>query len=108
MKRARHVLMGALAALCVLYFFWFQHKPAALVIFALPVALLLLGVALKRRTAGFWSALFALLWFSHGVMVAWTRAPERGMAWIELLLAVVVVFSASLPGMQSRFAKRPD
>lgn len=108
MKSARAVLLVSLLALVALYGFWFQQKPVALAVFALPVALLAIAVGAQRRTAGFWSALFALLWFSHGVMVAWTRAPERGFALLELALAVVVVFAASIPGMQSRFAKRPQ
>ncbi|QIK81220.1 DUF2069 domain-containing protein [Lysobacter sp. HDW10] len=108
MSKSRAVLMLALCALIALYVFWFKEKTVALAVFAVPVVLLLLGVSLKRRTAGFWSALFALLWFSHGVMVAWTRAPERAYAWAEIVLAVVIVFAASIPGMQSRFAKRTD
>ena len=68
------------------------------------VLLLALGVWRGRRTAGFWSAVLALFWFSHGVMVAWSRPPERGFALVALTLAVVVVFAASLPGLQSRFA----
>jgi uncharacterized membrane protein len=49
----------------------------------------------------------ALLWFSHGVMVAWTRPPERGYALAEVALAVAIVLIASVPGLRARFAKRP-
>lgn len=108
MSKARATLIFSMCALIALYVFWFKEKPVAMAIFGLPVLLLLIGVGFKRRTAGFWSALFALLWFSHGVMVAWTRAPERGFAWIEIVLSVVIVFAASIPGMQSRFTKRTD
>lgn len=107
MKKAHTVLLASLLALIALYVVWFHSKPVALFVFAGPVCFLALGVALRRRTAGFWSALFALLWFSHGVMVAWTRANERGFALMEVVLSVAVVFAASLPGMQARFAKRP-
>lgn len=108
MITAHRVLLFALIALVALYAYWFQTQPPALAVFAVPVAVLALAVAFNRRTAGFWSALFALMWFSHGIMVAWTRAPERGFALLEVALAVVVVFAASIPGMQARFSKRPQ
>ena len=50
------------------------------------------------RTASFWAGVAALAWFSHGVMVAWSRAGERGYALAEVALALVIVFAASLPG----------
>jgi uncharacterized membrane protein len=106
---SRRVLLAALLALVLLYGLWFARQPDAwvsLVVFALPPLLLALGVALRRRTAGFWSAVFALAWFSHGVLVAWVRPEERLLAWTELVLAVVVVFAASLPGLRARFAAK--
>lgn len=105
--RARVVLLVSLVALALLYVAWFLRDAdpwAEWLVFALPPALLALGVWRRRRTAGFWSAVLALFWFSHGVMVAWSRPPERGFALAALTLAVVVVFAASLPGLQSRFA----
>lgn len=105
--RARAVLLFALAALAALYVAWFARDAtpwAEWLVFALPPALLALGVWRRRRTAGFWSAVLALFWFSHGVMVAWSRPPERGFALAALALAVVIVFAASLPGLQARFA----
>ena len=106
-SRARIVLLSALAALAVLYVVWFAGDADPLaewIVFALPPALLAVGVWRRRRTAGFWSAVLALFWFSHGVMVAWSRPPERGFALAALCLAVVIVFAASLPGLQARFA----
>jgi uncharacterized membrane protein len=38
-------------------------------------------------------------------MVAYTRAPERLFATAEIVLALVVVFAASIPGMKARFSK---
>lgn len=105
--RARTVLLASLVALAALYAGWFSQDAdpwAEWLVFALPPALLALGVWRRRRTAGFWAAVLALFWFSHGVMVAWSRPPERGFALAALTLAVVVVFAASLPGLQSRFA----
>jgi len=48
----------------------------------------------------------ALFWFSHGIMVAWTRPAERGFALTEIALAVVVIFASSLPGIRARSAAK--
>ena len=106
---SRRVLLAALLALVTLYAAWFGRQPqpwAALLVFALPPLLLALGVLLRRRTAGFWSAVLALAWFSHGVMVAWVRPEDRWPALAAVALAVLVVFAASLPGLRMRFAKK--
>ena len=106
---ARNILIVALLLLATLYAFWFAHDAhpvAALLVFALPPALCAIAVATGRRTAGFWSGVFALAWFSHAVMVAWTRPPERMFAWWALALSIIVVFAASLPGLRARFAKK--
>jgi uncharacterized membrane protein len=108
---ARRVLIVALIALTGLYLMWFAPTPhpwAALAIFALPPALLAMAALRSRARAGFWAGVLALLWFSHGVMVAWTRPPERLFALAEIALAVAVVFAASLPGLRARFAKKGD
>lgn len=111
MSLARKVLVLALIGLVALYALWFGGRtpPAwgALAVFALPPAWLALGVLRGSARAGFWSAVLALAWFSHGVMVAYSRPPERGLAWAELILAVIVVFAASLPGLKSRFGGKP-
>jgi hypothetical protein len=39
-------------------------------------------------------------------MVAWTRAPERGLALAAVALAVAIVLAASLPGLRARFGAR--
>ncbi|RDZ29619.1 DUF2069 domain-containing protein [Lysobacter silvisoli] len=103
------MLLGSLLALAALYAAWFGVAAdwVALAVFALPPAWLALGVWRGGARAGFWSAVLALAWFSHGVMVAWSRPPERLYAWAELLLAVAVVFSASLPGLRLRFGAKP-
>ena len=106
---ARNILIVALLLLATLYAFWFArdaHPVAALLVFALPPALCAIAIATGRRAAGFWSGVFALAWFSHAVMVAWTRPPERMFAWWALALSIAVVFAASLPGLRARFAKK--
>ena len=109
MTPARRLLRVALLALVLLYGAWFgaASQWVALTVFALPPLLLALALPRYGARAGFWAGVFALLWFSHGVMVAWTRAPERWQALAEIGLALAVVFAASIPGLRSRFAKKP-
>ena len=105
---SRRVLIVALIVLTGLYLLWFGGLPspwAALVVFALPPAALAMAALRGWRQAGFWAAVFALGWFSHGIMVTWTRAPERVFATAEIVLALVVVFAACIPGIRARFAK---
>lgn len=106
---ASRVLVAALLALTGLYAAWFGTQPdpwVALVVFALPPLLLAIGRWRGRRTAGYWSSVLGLFWFSHGVMVAWSRPAEAGYAWGEIVLALVVIFAASWPGLRARFVKK--
>ena len=106
---ARWALILALLGLALLYAAWFlphAHRWAALAVFVLPPALLAWSCWLGHSRARFWAGVLALGWFSHGVMVAWTRPPERGFALAGIALALVVVFAASLPGLHARFSKK--
>jgi len=107
-RRIRRLLALALAGLVVVYLDWFREADrVALVVFALPP--LALAIALLRGAgarAAFWAGVLALLWFSHGVMVAWTRPPERTHALLEVALSLLVVALASLPGLRARFARK--
>ena len=109
MSLITRLLILALFALTGLYLFWFATDPeplSALLIFAAPPALLALAAWAGWQRAAFLSAVLALAWFSHGVMVAWTRPQESQLASIEIILALVVVFAASLPGLRERFRKK--
>ena len=106
MTTARRVLCAALAGLVLLFALWFRREPVALVVFALPAAMLLAWALRRGMRSGFWAGVLALAWFSHGVMVAWTRAPERAFALAEIALALVIVLAASAPGLRARFRKR--
>ncbi|KRG67378.1 membrane protein [Pseudoxanthomonas dokdonensis] len=107
MRGSRRLLVLALAALALDYALWFhadKHLAAVLLVFVLPPLLLLPGVALDNAKAAFWAGVFGLFWFSHGVMVAWSRPAEAAFAWTALLLALVIVVSSSWPGLAGRFA----
>lgn len=107
MSGARKLLCLALLALVVMDVLWFaRHEPVALVVFALPPLLLFVACLAGKRWAGFWAGVLALLWFAHGVMVVWTRPDERGFAWSEIVLSLLVVGAASATGLAARFGRR--
>ncbi len=102
------VLVGALLVLGALFVAWFAGDPrplAALSVFALPPLLLAVARWRGHRKAAFWAGVLALGWFSHGVMVAWTRPAERGFALAEVALALVIVVASSWPGLRARSAR---
>ena len=73
---------------------------------ALRLEAVTLEVADADAAGAFWAGLLALAWFSHGVMVSWSRPEDRQLANIEIVLSLVVVLAASLPGLRARFSKR--
>ena len=101
------LLRLALGLLVALYVVWFRDDPMAVAFFALPPLLLLAGVLLGRRTAAFWSGVVALAWFSHGVMIAYAEPSQRTFALLAVALSVVIVVTASLPGLRARFGRKP-
>ncbi len=106
---ASRVLIAALAALAAVYVAWFAPMPrpwVALLVFALPPALLAIGQWLRRPTAGYWASVLGLFWFSHGVMAAYSRPQERWFGLAEVGLALLVIFAASGPGMRARLAQK--
>ncbi len=74
--------------------------------FALPILPAFALMLLRHRRAGFWGALAALLYFSHGVMAAWASPGVRGLALAQVLLSAVLVVAASWDGVRARFARR--
>jgi uncharacterized membrane protein len=74
-------------------------------VFALPILPAVVLLALRHRRAEFWGALAALLYFSHGVMVAWAQPGVLGLALAEVALSAVLVVAASWDGMRARFAR---
>ena len=106
---SRIVLAAALFALAALFSLWFhddRHRIAALLVFTLPPLLAMVAVVRDGATAAFWSGVLGLFWFSHGVMVAWSRPADGVYAWGEILLAIAVVVSSSWPGLRARFGGR--
>ena len=108
MSLAHRILMLSLLALVLVYAAWFAREGdwVALVVFAAPPLVLALRLPGGGARTALLAGLLALLWFSHAVMVAWTRPPERGFALLALLLSLAIVFAASIPGLRARFARR--
>ena len=105
---ARQALIALLLALAAVYAAWFAADPhylAVLLVFVLPPLACAAGAWARRRTAPFWAGVLALGWFSHAVMVAWTRPPERLPALVACVLAVAIVLASSWPGLRARFAR---
>lgn len=105
----RKPLALALFVLAGLYALWFardKHMLAGMLVFALPPALLALAAWRGWPRAGFVAGVFALLWFSHGVMTAWAQAEQRGFAFAEIALALAIVYAASIGGIRARFARK--
>jgi len=108
---SRIVLAGSLFALSALFTLWFhddRHRLAALLVFTLPPLLALAAVLRGGTTAsrgGFWAGVLGLFWFSHGVMVAWSRPADGSYAWAEIVLALVIIAAANWPGLRARFGR---
>jgi len=107
MSMVRRALCLMLLMLAAVYVAWFggQAKWIAMLVFALPPAVLAAALLRGHTRAGFWAAVLALVWFSHGVMVVWTRPLERAYAGVEIVLALAIVCAVSLPGLRARFAR---
>nr|WP_295377830.1 DUF2069 domain-containing protein [Pseudoxanthomonas sp.] len=109
MTRPRLPSALMLLALAALYALWFRgdrHYLAVLLVFCLPPFLLAIGHFLRRPKAPFWAGVFALFWFAHAVMVAWSRPAEAGYAWGGIALSVGIVLATSWPALRARFARR--
>ena len=108
MSRAHRVVAVALVILALVYAAWFAREGDwfALAVFALPPLLLAWRLSTGGARVALLAGLLALLWFAHGVMVAWTRPPDRAHAWLVVLLSLAIVFAASIPGLRARFGRR--
>ena len=108
--RLRHMkLGGCLLLLAGLYLVWLmgsKHPEVVLTVFVAPP--LALGVAslLGWRLAGYWSSVLALGWFSHGVMRAWTDAPDLLHPLSAIVLSLAIIAVGSGPAARARLAAR--
>jgi len=108
-RRSRQLLGSALAALTLAYLVLFRADPqrgAAITVFVVPPLLLLVLLLAGRSRAAFWAGVAGLIWFSHAVMLVWTKPEVRGLAWAVIVLSVLIVWASSLPGLHARFSRK--
>ncbi|MCF7221881.1 DUF2069 domain-containing protein [Marilutibacter chinensis] len=104
----RRGLSGLLLALALVYAGWFRddaHRSVAMALFAMPPLLLAIGSWRGSRHAVFWSGVFGLGWFCHGVMIAWAHREQALWAWAVIVLSVAIIVAGSLPGLRARFGR---
>jgi uncharacterized membrane protein len=109
--RAAGAGIVALAALQVVWHGWLA-PPASVaawpmaVAFVAPMLPALVLLLLRHRRAAFWGAVAALLYFCHGVMVAFVAPGERALGLAEAALSALLIVAASWDGLGRRFARR--
>jgi uncharacterized membrane protein len=60
----------------------------ALLLLGLPLFMVLRGLLHVRRYTVAWSLFLSMLYFTHGAMEAWSNAAVRGLALLEVVLAL--------------------
>ena len=106
MSRIQLLVLMSLLALVALFGWGFRHNTGVMLFAAMPPLLLAVALALRIPAATFWSGVFALFWFSYGVMEAWTQTGvARALALSILALALVIVIASSWSGMRARFGR---
>ena len=115
MTVAARVAAATIVALAALQLAWhaWLFPPATVspwglaALFVAPLLPALALLVVRRARAPFWGALAALLYFCHGVMIAWAAPAERGLGLAESALASVLIVAASWDGLRRRFGPRP-
>ena len=108
-RAAKQRLGGCLLLLAALYLIWLmdgRYPAATLLVFVLPPVALSIAALCGWRRAGYWSSVLALGWFSHGVMRAWTDAPEVLPALGAIVLSLAIIAVGSGPAARARLAAR--
>lgn len=114
MSPAKRLAAAAILAMLALHLAWrlwlvppTQAAPWAVALyFSLPILPAVVLVLLRHPKAGFWGALAALLYFCHGVMLAWSEPSLRALGLVEAVLSAVLVVAASWDGLLGRMAAR--
>lgn len=111
MEKLARLAMLALLILLLAWHLWLAPSTAApawamAAFFSLPLLPGLLLALAGHRRAGFWGAMAALLYFNHGVMVAWSDPDVRWLGLLEALASTVIVVAASWDGLKARRAAR--
>jgi uncharacterized membrane protein len=88
--------------LLILLTLWFsvlapsRHLPIALtlLVFVGPLLFPLRGLLHGKPYTHAWTSMLSLLYFTHGVVEAWSNAAERGFALLEVFFSVLLFVGA--------------
>ena len=72
-----------------------KHVSLFLILFVTPLLIPLRGVLAGRNKPMIWGTLLALPYSVHGGMVVWLGAGDAWLGWVEILLSLGYVLSAS-------------
>ena len=91
----------ALLLLLVLWAVWLQppaHLPVAFVLLmgVGPLLFPLRGLLHGRAYTHAWASMLLLLYFTHGIVEAWSRPPLRSLALWEVALSIVTLSAMAL------------
>ena len=107
MSRSHRLLAIALLLLAALFAWGFRAQLGVQLFIALPPLMLAVALWLRIGAAAFWAGIFALGWFSYGVMEAWTLSGSgRAFALAVVALSLVIVGASSWGGMKARFGRK--
>ena len=107
MSRGHRLLVAALLLLAALFGWGFRDALPVQMFAALPPLMLAVALWLRIGAAAFWAGIFALAWFSYGVMEAWTLTGSgRAFALAVVALSLVIVGASSWGGMKARFGRK--
>lgn len=98
---------GGLIALQLAWHLWLAPPRSLPMAFVLGLAvgpLLVAGLVMLAdvRRGLFWAGFFALAYFSHGIMEAWSSPAIRLLAHAEWLLSTVLVVAVGAAGLAAR------
>lgn len=95
-QRIGFTAWGALAALQIVWHAWWL-PPENLRWLAVAIGLIPLAIPLlhwrRPERALLIAGMFSLLYFCHGVVMAWAEPATRVAAWIEIVLAIVIILA---------------
>ncbi|MCK7594327.1 DUF2069 domain-containing protein [Pseudomarimonas salicorniae] len=111
---ARSAAIALFFLLCLLQPVWYlwlappASLPAwlALSLALIPLAPVMVLLALGRPSALFWAGVVSLLYFCHGVMEGWTVPATRGLGLFEASIAFALVCAVGADGLHRRRAAR--
>ncbi|MGH8163440.1 MAG: DUF2069 domain-containing protein [Rhodanobacteraceae bacterium] len=108
MQRVGFIAWAAQALLQIIWHAWLLPPARMPIAIALLIALLPLALPLlawrRPSRALLLAAIVSLFYFCHGVAEAWSSRPERGLAIVEVILALALIGAVGWAGRRKRTA----